>query len=74
MGLTTYQFPIKHAYENRFGRPSFLKAAVVNGKVEILDGQGSSMIQSMAKGNALAFVADGEAFNEGDFIKCKLIS
>ncbi|WP_127137976.1 molybdopterin molybdotransferase MoeA [Flagellimonas oceanensis] len=74
VGLTTYQFPIKHAYENRFGRPSFLKAAVVNGKVEILDGQGSSMIQSMAKGNALAFVADGEAFNEGDFIKCKLIS
>ncbi|MER3319102.1 MAG: molybdopterin molybdotransferase MoeA [Allomuricauda sp.] len=74
VGLTTYQFPIKHAYENRFGRPSFLKAAVVDGKVEILDGQGSSMIQSMAKGNALAFVADGEVLKEGDLVRCKLIS
>ncbi len=73
-GLPTYQFPIKHAYENRFGRPSFLKAAVIDGKVEVLDGQGSSMIQSMAKGNALAFVNDGEVLNEGDLVKCKLIS
>nr|WP_297787550.1 gephyrin-like molybdotransferase Glp [uncultured Allomuricauda sp.] len=73
-GLATYQFPIKHAYENRFGRPSFLKAAVVDGKVEVLDGQGSSMIQSMAKGNALAFVDDGEVLNEGDLVRCKLIS
>lgn len=74
VGLTTYQFPIKHAYENRFGRPSFLKAAVGDGKVEILDGQGSSMIQSMAKGNALAFVDDGEVLKEGDLVRCKLIS
>lgn len=73
-GLTTYQFPIKHAYENRFGRPSFLKAAVFDGKVEILDGQGSSMIQSMAKGNALAFIDKEEKLEEGDLIKCKLIS
>jgi len=74
VGLTTYQFPIKHGYENRFGRPSFLKAAIVEGKVEILDGQGSSMIQSMAKGNALAFVDDGEVLKEGDLVRCKLIS
>ncbi|NVN18375.1 molybdopterin molybdenumtransferase MoeA [Muricauda sp. HICW] len=73
VGLTTYQFPIKHGYENRFGRPSFLKAAIVEGKVEILDGQGSSMIQSMAKGNALAFVDDGEVLKEGDLVRCKLI-
>lgn len=74
VGLTTYQFPIKHEFENRFGRPSFLKAAVDDGKVEILDGQGSSMIQSMAKGNALAFVDDGEILKEGDLVRCKLIS
>ena len=73
-GLPTYQFPIKHQYENCFGRPSFLKAAVIDGKVAILDGQGSSMIQSMAKGNALAFVEDGEKLKEGDLMKCKLIS
>lgn len=73
-GLPIYQFPIKHAYENRFGRPSFLKAHILDGRVEILDGQGSSMIQSMAKGNALAFIDDGEQLKEGDYIKCKLIS
>jgi len=73
-GLATYQFPIKHPYENRFGRPSFLKAAVFDGKAQILDGQGSSMIQSMAKGNALAFVDEGEKLAEGDLISCKLIS
>jgi molybdopterin molybdotransferase len=72
--LPTYQFPIKHGYENRFGRPSFLKAAILDGKVEVLDGQGSSMIQSMAKGNVLAFVDDGEKLTAGDLIRCKLIS
>lgn len=74
VGLTTFQFQIKHAFKNTFGRPSFLKAAVVDGKVEILDGQGSSMIQSMAKGNALAFVDDGETLKEHDLVRCKLIS
>ena len=73
-GLPTYKFPIKHAFENRFGRPSFLKAQVHDGKVEVLDGQGSSMIQSMAQGNALAFVEDGEVLKKGDLMKCKLIS
>lgn len=74
IGLPTYQFPITHGYENRFGRPSFLKAFVSDGKVAVLDGQGSSMIQSMAKGNALAFVDDGEKLKEGDLLTCKLIS
>jgi len=73
-GLPTYQFPIEHPYENHFGRPCFLKAVVANGKVDILDGQGSSMIQSMAVGNALAFLEDGERQKKGDLIKCKLIS
>lgn len=73
-GLPTYKFPIKHAFENHFGRPSFLKAQVHDGKVEVLDGQGSSMIQSMAQGNALAFVEDGEVLKKGDLMKCKLIS
>lgn len=74
VGLPTYQFPISHAYTNNFGRPSFLKAHVYNGKVETLDGQGSSMTQSMAIGNALAFVDDGMKLKEGDMVECKLIS
>jgi len=74
VGLTTYRFPIQHDFENRFGRPTFLKAAVLDGTVQILDGQGSSMIQSMAQGNALAFVDDGEALKKGDLVQCKLVS
>ncbi|MDR5590503.1 gephyrin-like molybdotransferase Glp [Christiangramia sp. SM2212] len=73
-GLETYSFPISHSFENRADRPSFLKAKIENGKVEILDGQGSSMIQSMALGNALAFIDAETKLNEGDQIKCYLIS
>lgn len=74
IGLPTYHFPMKHAYESRFDRPSFLKARVAEGWVEILDGQGSSMIQSMALGNALALVEAGEKRSAGDLVECKLIS
>lgn len=74
LGLPWYEFPLQHAYENRFDRPSFLKARLTTDGVEILDGQGSSMIQSMALGNALTFVELGQKFKKGDLIKCKLIS
>ncbi|MEC7265315.1 MAG: gephyrin-like molybdotransferase Glp [Bacteroidota bacterium] len=74
LGLPWYEFPLQHEYENRFDRPSFLKARMTSDGVEILDGQGSSMIQSMALGNALAFVELGQKFKKGDLIKCKLIS
>ncbi|NDV44758.1 gephyrin-like molybdotransferase Glp [Flagellimonas sediminis] len=74
LGLPWYRFPLRHDYENRFDRPSFLKARVTSDGAQILDGQGSSMIQSMALGNALAFVELGEKFKKGDLIKCKLIS
>jgi molybdenum cofactor synthesis domain len=74
LGLPWFEFPIQHAYENRFDRPSFLKARMTSEGLEILDGQGSSMIQSMALGNALAFVELGQKFKKGDLIKCKLIS
>ncbi|MEO2052747.1 MAG: gephyrin-like molybdotransferase Glp [Allomuricauda sp.] len=74
LGLPSYHFPMKHPYESRFDRPSFLKAGIVDGLVEILDGQGSSMIQSMALGNALAFVEAGGKRAAGDLVECKLIS
>ncbi|RUA18204.1 MAG: molybdopterin molybdenumtransferase MoeA [Flavobacteriia bacterium] len=74
LGLPWYRFTMGHDYENRFDRPSFLKARMTSDGVQILDGQGSSMIQSMALGNALAFVELGEKFKKGDLIRCKLIS
>lgn len=74
IGLELYSFPISHDYENKSDRPSFLKAKVDKGKVEILDGQGSSMIQSMALGNALVFLGPETFVREGDAVECFLIS
>ncbi|CAL65438.1 gephyrin-like molybdotransferase Glp [Christiangramia forsetii] len=73
-GLPKYSFSISHDFENRSDRPSFLKAKVINDNVQILDGQGSSMIQSMAKGNALAFIDAETSAKKGDQIDCYLIS
>ncbi len=73
-GLERYSFPITHDFENRSDRPSFLKAKLIEGKVEILDGQGSSMIRSMAMGNALAFLDADTSVQKGDLIECFLIS
>jgi len=73
-GLQRYDIPIVHDFENRGDRPSFLKAKIRNGEVEILDGQGSSMIKSMAHGNALAFIDAETSLKKGDRVECLLIS
>lgn len=73
-GLEQYHFSVSHDYENRSDRPSFLKAKIYNGKVKILNGQGSSMIQSMALGNALVFLGPETSVKKGDAVECFLIS
>ncbi len=73
-GLDQYTFAASLEFENRSDRPSFLKARIDNNEVEILDGQGSSMIQSMALGNALAFLDAETSVKKGDEVKCYLIS
>jgi molybdopterin molybdotransferase len=73
-GLQRYSFPISHDFENRGDRPSFLKAKTNREEVEILDGQGSSMIKSMALGNALAYLDAETSVKKGDKVECFLIS
>jgi len=73
-GLQRYTFPISHNFENKGDRPSFLKAKISNNEVEILDGQGSSMILSMAHGNALAFIDAETSHKKGEKVECLLIS
>lgn len=72
-GLERNTFPVSHDYENSSDRPSFLKAKVKNGKVEILNGQGSSMILYMALGNALVFLDAKTFVKTGDLVECLLI-
>lgn len=73
-GLEALPIAVSHDYENRSNRPSFLKAKITNGKVEILDRQGSSMVLSMAVGNALVFLEAETSVKKGDPVECYLIS
>lgn len=45
-------------FEKKGDRPQFLKAIYNNNKVEILEGQNSSMLQTFALSNALVFVPE----------------
>ncbi|MGY3055443.1 molybdopterin molybdotransferase [Pedobacter sp. UYEF25] len=72
-GLPCFSLPIAHNFEHNSDRPSFLKAKIIDGEIEILDGQGSSMISSMAFGNALAFIDIEKLLKKGDKISCMLI-
>lgn len=72
-GLMRLDLPLKEDYHLKSDRPTFLKAHIENGAVTILDGQGSSMIHSMAKGNALAFLDGERVRKKGDSVECVLI-
>ncbi|MGY5851572.1 molybdopterin molybdotransferase MoeA [Salegentibacter sp. F14] len=73
-GLDRLNLPIAKDFENKSSRPSFLKANIRNGLVEVLDGQGSSMIKSMALGNALVFIDAITSVKKGDDVDCYVIS
>ncbi|WP_026915780.1 molybdopterin molybdotransferase MoeA [Christiangramia portivictoriae] len=73
-GLLELHLPAASDFQNRGDRPVFLKANIEDNTVRILNAQGSSMIGSMAKGNALAFVEAFEKIEKGSLIKTFLIS
>lgn len=58
------------SFKKKGDRAQFLKALVKNDKVEILDGQASSMIHSFAKANALVFMPEETSTIEnGDVVE-----
>lgn len=71
--LPRVSIPLSHSYESTYNRPVFLKAKLQDQQVTILNGQGSSMIHSMATGNALVFVEKPKLLREGDLVECILI-
>lgn len=71
-GLLRIFAPLRHSYEMKSDRPSFLKARLENKEVNILDGQSSSMIYSMSKGNALVYLKSAATLNSGDLVECLL--
>jgi len=72
-GLQRMMLPLKEEYHFKSDRPTFLKASIENGEVSILEGQGSSMIHSMAMGNALVFLDQPELFRKGAQVSCIFI-
>ena len=57
-------------FEKKGDRPQFLKAICKNGKVEILEGQNSSMLQTFALSNALVYAPETiTKIVEGDSIE-----
>ena len=60
----------KSNFEKKGDRPQFLKAIYKNGKVEILEGQNSSMLQTFALSNALVYAPETiTKIVEGDSIE-----
>ncbi|WP_340102898.1 molybdopterin molybdotransferase MoeA [Rhodohalobacter sp. 8-1] len=72
-GLQRLDVPIDHDYDNTSDRPVFLKASIQNGRVSILDRQSSSMIHSMALGNALVFLNEPALISKGEQVQTILI-
>jgi len=72
-GLPEIMVPLAHNYKMKGDRPAFLKAKIADQKVAILDGQGSSMLHTLALGNALVFLQPGCDLKSGDMVQCFLI-
>tara|TARA_Y100001972_G_C7666983_1_gene337545 strand:- start:3788 stop:4951 length:1164 start_codon:yes stop_codon:yes gene_type:complete len=71
-GLTSFELPLATSFTLKSDRPSFMKAKIDNNEVQILEGQGSSMLYSMATGNALALMDEQKTYNRGEKISCWL--
>ncbi len=72
-GLMRLKLPLSHQYIMKIGRPTYLKATIEGHMVSILEHQGSSMISSMAIGNALVLIKQPMEFEKGDLVECILM-
>lgn len=72
-GLKRISIPINHEFEYLSDRPIFLKAKIEDQTVSILNQQSSSMIHSMAMGNALVFFDGPKSVQKGDMVESILI-
>lgn len=72
-GLNRLNIPINHEFEYHSDRPIFLKANVEDQTVSILNRQSSSMIHSMAMGNALVYFDGPKTVQKGDRVETILI-
>ena len=66
--------PLTESYELKGERDLFLKAKINNGKVTLLEGQGSDILKSFAEANALVYLSvNKRAFIKDDLVETHLI-
>ncbi len=66
--------PIAHNYEIKNTRSQFLKAGIINGEVQVLSHQASSMLNSFSVSNGLIYVSDGNfELKKGDKVEVYLL-
>lgn len=72
---TVLRLPLSSSFVNKGGRSQFLKAKVVDSKVELLGGQSSAMLSSFSVADGLVYVpSDISELGEGDEVEVHLIS
>lgn len=66
--------PLTESYELKGERDLFLKAKINNGKVTLLEGQGSDILKSFAEANALVYLSvNKRKIVKGDLVETHLI-
>jgi len=66
--------PLTESYELKGERDLFLKAKINNGKVTLLEGQGSDILKSFAEANALVYLSvNKRAIIKDDLVETHLI-
>ncbi len=73
-GLNQIKLPIAHDFTMKSDRPTFFKAHIEEGKVSLMNGQSSSMLHSLALGNAIVFLDAMKLIEKGDLVECYLLS
>ncbi len=63
--------PLSKSFTKKGSRPLFLKAKLENGKLEILEGQNSSMLHTFAFANAICFMDGDEEYECAEAEKVK---
>ncbi len=72
--LPEKNIPLAHSFTMSDTRDIFFKAKFEDGKVTILDGQGSDMLQTFAGANALVLLPAGEKeYEPGDSVKTHML-
>lgn len=73
VGLHRMSAALANDFTMKGDRPTFFKARFFSNEVELLHGQGSSMLHSLAEGNALVFLSEPKVYEKGEMVRCLLL-